>query len=78
MRSQPGATGSGSPCKSCASSRLVGLNAEICLTFPGLSDLNKAPIFVFQSLVLCGDCGFMESKLSAADIVRLSEYLGRS
>jgi hypothetical protein len=51
--------------KSCTSSKLVRFDAEMCLHFPGLSGSNETPIFIFPKLVICADCGFMESNLSA-------------
>jgi len=64
---------SNSQCKSCASLSLVGLNAEICFHFPGLSGLKKEPIFAFPKFAVCLDCGFVQSSLSLEDLWRIRE-----
>jgi hypothetical protein len=70
-------------CKSCGSWRLLRLNGETCLHFPGVSGLSKAPIFSFGKITVCLDCGAMESIIShrelllirghAADVQNLSD-----
>src|SRR4029077_18247763 len=57
-----------SQCKSCSSSNVIRLNAEVCLHFPGFEGLKKAPIFTFPEAVICSDCGFMQSELSAEEL----------
>jgi len=65
-----------SRCRSCTSSRLWNVNAEICIHFPGLEGVNKAPIFGFPKLVVCSECGFVETALSGAELQLLKENGG--
>ena len=60
-------------CQSCASWNLVRLSTEICLHFPGLSGLERGPIFVFPKLTICLDCGFLHSRLSAEELRPIKE-----
>jgi hypothetical protein len=62
-----------SQCKACASSELTELDAEICIHFPGLKGLNVEPFFVFPILILCLDCGFIQSTLSDKELKRVRQ-----
>jgi hypothetical protein len=64
-------------CNACASSNLVGLNAESCLIFPGLNGLKTDPIFVVLKVVVCNDCGLMQANLSAEDLEQITGMVGR-
>ena len=45
-------------CQSCASSRMMEINGEICLQFQGgLKSLDKPLIWVFPKVIVCLDCG---------------------
>jgi hypothetical protein len=61
-------------CKSCGSSRLLQLNGETCLHFPGLSGINKSPIFSFGKLTVCLDCGAMDSLIAPKELKLVREY----
>jgi len=60
-------------CKSCASLNLVELNAEICLHFRRLSGSKIDPTLAFPKVVVCLDCGFLQSSLSTEDLRRIKE-----
>jgi hypothetical protein len=62
-----------SQCKSCSSSRLLRLDAEMCLHFPGLSGINTVPVFSFGKIIVCLDCGSMESTISDRELELLRE-----
>jgi hypothetical protein len=57
-----------SSCGSCASANKMEFASEICIHFPGLKGLDKAPILAFPKLVICLDCGFVQSNLSAQEL----------
>jgi hypothetical protein len=60
-------------CKSCSSSRLLELDAEMCLHFPVLGGLDKPPIFASAKLFVCRDCGSVQYNLSESDLARVRE-----
>lgn len=62
-----------SQCRSCSSSRFLELNAEMCLHVPGLSGLNKPPIFAFTKLSVCLDRGSLQSNLSEKELAQIRE-----
>jgi hypothetical protein len=55
-------------CKSCGSSWLTELDAELCVHFPGIQGLNVEPIWAFPKLTACLACGFVEYQLSAEQL----------
>lgn len=62
-----------SECKSCGSTNLTDLTAEVCIHFPGLNGLAVEPVFAFPKLKICLDCGFIESNLSKGELRQLKE-----
>lgn len=62
-----------SECKSCRSTNLADLTAEVCIHFPGLIALAVEPVFAFPKLKICLDCGFIESNLSKRELRQLKE-----
>jgi len=55
------------------SSNLVELNRDVCFYLPGPHRLKTAPVLAFPTVVVCCDCGLMQSHLSAADLRLLRE-----
>jgi hypothetical protein len=47
-------------CKSCGYEGLVSFGAEIAIHFPGLINLDKAPVCFFPKVVVCFNCGVAE------------------
>jgi hypothetical protein len=62
-------------CDSCASSNLIELSGEVCLHFPGITGLKKKPFFVFPRFLVCLDCGFLRSQLSAEDLAQVRKVI---
>ena len=60
-----------SKCRACGSANLHELVAEACLNFPGLKGLKTEPILIFPKPVVCMDCGFVESTLSARELEQI-------
>jgi hypothetical protein len=66
-----------SECGVCASSNILELVAESCLHFPGLNGLKVEPIFVFPKIVVCADCGFVQSRLSDRELEKVRGGAGK-
>jgi hypothetical protein len=64
-------------CRSCSAARLVELDSEICLHFPGLKGLDVDPILGFPKLTVCLGCGSIQSYFSADELGRLREGAAR-
>lgn len=62
-----------SQCKSCGSTRSLELDAEVCLHFGGPGGLNKQPIFAFAKVLVCPDCGSVQSNLSEKELAQVRE-----
>ena len=60
-------------CKSCTSSNLIELITETCLLFPGLTGLKTEPMFVFPKIIVCTDCGFVQSRLSDRQLEKVKK-----
>jgi hypothetical protein len=52
--------GSSTGCRSCHSTNLKTLSAEMGIHFPGLKNLDKPVVWVFPSILVCLECGFTE------------------
>ena len=65
-------------CRFCNSTKLIKLNTEVCLHFPGLKAVNKNPIFVFPKVTLCLDCGFVAGQLSATEVKSVTNSAAES
>jgi hypothetical protein len=67
----------GRPCHSCASSRKVEFNGEICMHFPGgLESLNKPLLWAYPKVVVCLDCGSAQFTVADAELKLIHENLG--
>jgi hypothetical protein len=60
-------------CKSCQSTNQKTFESEINIHFPELSKLKSLPVLAFSKLVICLDCGFMESTLTDTELRELIE-----
>ena len=47
-------------CKRCGSDEQKNFSGELAIHFSGREGLNKPPVFVFQKLTVCLDCGFVQ------------------
>ena len=65
-------------CKVCQSENQKTFESEVTIHFPELDNLRKRPILVFPDLVICLNCGFIESKVEMSELLRqLGEGTGR-
>ncbi len=56
-------------CKECGSIRQTALRGRLCLQLPaGPSRLSRPPILVSSSVLVCLECGAVESKLPRAKL----------
>ena len=60
--------GAQASCKSCASSNLMELIAEVCLLFPGIDGLKSDPIFAFPKVLVCADRGCIQARLTEKEL----------
>jgi hypothetical protein len=66
----------GRPCRSCASSRKMEFNGEICMHFPGgLESLNKPLLWVYPKVVVCLNCGFAEFNIPETELELIQQNL---
>jgi hypothetical protein len=50
--------------------------AETSILFPGVKGLQNPPVFAYPKLLVCLDCGFAESTLSADELQPLRTGAG--
>lgn len=60
-------------CKSCQSTNQRVFESEVNIHFPELKDLKRQPALAFPNLVICLDCGFMESRIDEGQLHELIE-----
>lgn len=60
-------------CRSCQSSNQRTYESEINIHFPELNNLKKPPVLAFPNLVICLDCGFVETKIADSELQDLVE-----
>jgi hypothetical protein len=61
------------PCKNCNSTRKQTFPCELTLAFPGKERLNLAPVYVFQKIFVCLDCGHAEVEIPASELEQLKK-----
>jgi len=59
------------PCKQCQSSNQNVFEGEISIHFRELERLKKLPVLSFEPLIICMDCGFIESRLADGELQEL-------
>jgi hypothetical protein len=64
------------PCKNCNSTRQQTFPCELTLAFPGKQRLNLAPVYIFQKIFVCLDCGHADVEIPAAQLEELSKGMG--
>ena len=47
-------------CKRCASEKLRNFGGELAIHFSGLRNLGKPHVWVFPTMLVCLNCGFVE------------------
>jgi len=60
-------------CKSCQSTNQRVFESEVNIHFSEVQDLKRQPVLAFPSLVICLDCGFMESRMDEDQLRKLIE-----
>ena len=64
-------------CLSCRSSNQAEFPAELLIHFGGLKNLDKPAVWVFPKLLVCLDCGFLQSTVPAPELgIACRRYLG--
>jgi hypothetical protein len=61
-----------SPCPLCRSHNQADFSSEILIHFTGFTNLDKPGVWVFPILLVCLDCGFLQSKVPASELKRLA------
>lgn len=64
-------------CRSCQSENQHKFGSEINIHFSGLKALDKPTVWVFPKLLICLDCGFMESSIPEAELRQLAQGTDR-
>ncbi len=60
------------PCLLCGSGNEAELTGEIVIHFSGLKNLDKPGVWVFPNLLVCLDCGFLQSTVPAPELTFLA------
>ncbi len=59
-------------CPSCRSSNQAEFPSEILVHFSGCENLDKPGVWVFPTLLVCLDCGFLQSTVPASELAQLA------
>lgn len=59
-------------CRSCRSVNQAEFSAELLIHFGGLKNLDKPGVWVFPNLLVCLDCGFLQSTVPAPQLASLA------
>jgi hypothetical protein len=60
------------PCLSCGSKKQAEFSAEMLIHFVGLKNLDKPGVWLFPKLLVCLDCGFLQSTVPAPELTSLA------
>ena len=58
----------GMSCLSCGSKKQAEFSAEMLIHFVGFKNLDKPGVWLFPALLVCLDCGFLQSTIPASRI----------
>jgi hypothetical protein len=58
-------------CKKCASENLQKLTAELTASSRHVDEVKHPPIYVYEELLVCLDCGFSEIVIPGAELEQL-------
>jgi hypothetical protein len=59
-------------CLSCGSKKQAEFPAEMLIHFRGLRNVDKPGVWVFPKLLVCLDCGFLQSTVPAPELASLA------
>lgn len=60
-------------CRSCQSKNQRVYESEVNIHFPEIDNVKKSPVLAFPNLVICLDCGFVESTITNSELQELVE-----
>jgi len=58
-------------CNKCASRNQRGFTGELTVSFSEIENINLAPVYISQDVLVCLDCGHIELILPAAKLEQL-------
>jgi hypothetical protein len=59
-------------CLSCGSKKRAEFPAEMIIHFGGIKNIDKPGVWVFPKLLVCLDCGFLQSTVPAPELASLA------
>jgi hypothetical protein len=60
-------------CKKCASSSQRSFKSEMSIAFREHENVNRAPVYICQDILVCVDCGYIELSLPPAKLEQLKQ-----
>jgi hypothetical protein len=60
-------------CKRCASRNQPGFKSEMTIAFREHENVNRAPVYICQDILVCLDCGYVELSLPPAKLEQLKQ-----
>jgi hypothetical protein len=60
-------------CKKCASSSQRSFKSEMSIAFREHENVNRAPVYICQDILVCLDCGYIELSLPPAKLEQLKQ-----
>ena len=60
-------------CRRCSSDKQSKFSVEMNFHFPGYEGLDKPPVLVFPTVMVCFDCGFAEFTVPEAELRSLAK-----
>ena len=64
-------------CLSCGSKKRAEFPAEMIIHFGGIKNIDTPGVWVFPKLLICLDCGFLQSIVPAAELALLALPVSR-
>ena len=58
-------------CRRCTSNKVMDLEAELAIHFPGLKGIDIPHVFVSPKLIICLECGLAEFSIPETELRRL-------
>lgn len=59
------------PCKLCNSENLRNFTGELTASFPEMTKVTAAPVYVCRDVKVCLDCGFAEMTIPPVELGKL-------
>jgi len=61
------------PCQKCGASSQRSFKSEMSIAFRGHENVNRAPVYICQDILVCLDCGYIELSLPPAKLEHLKQ-----